>query len=424
MTDGLLPDRFKDDPLYNTIIGTLDFVLGNLSTHILEYERLIMESNVCWRTEKNRDSQRPMYCPEKYAWDGVGYCYPMLALASTKSTVSTKSTALVTTKSNQLDKALAKKGGDNGGGDNHYNPSHNAIPARCDVDGYYSEKHGMYCYTPCGAGWQQKDGATKCISACEGNFSAETPLMCGRDSGIITKTIMDMVTTVLNTAFTLADNIMTMQEHGVNAETLTSTIQVFINLGKPFANPTCPSPAPTPFPMGIEDDDSGSSATSRRRSIKKDKVECSFGAAMYLTSHRGKHLKDEGGYVSVRSAPTPWTFSDAGNGKVYISSGRGGHLSDQNGDVGVASSTQAWEKWALFDAGDGKVFVRSHRYQTLADNNGQVSMSWSHLDWEMWSIEGADGNSVCQVVSSPEPSAEQLMQRRARVGAARITNGY
>merc|ERR1712232_873458 len=52
-------------------------------------------------------------------------------------------------------------------------------------------------------------------------------------------------------AFSLADNIIKMKEHGVNGETLAATIQIFIDMGKPFANPTCPEPeeAPTPVPV-------------------------------------------------------------------------------------------------------------------------------------------------------------------------------
>merc|ERR1712232_763662 len=52
-------------------------------------------------------------------------------------------------------------------------------------------------------------------------------------------------------AFSLADNIIKMKEHGVNGETLAATIQIFIDMGKPFANPTCPEPeeAPTPAPV-------------------------------------------------------------------------------------------------------------------------------------------------------------------------------
>lgn len=80
--------------------------------------------------------------------------------------------------------------------------------------------------------------------------------MCGKNQGLLTKAILEMVTTVLNGAFSLADNIIKMKEQGVDADSLTSTIQTFIDMGKPFANPTCPewdhsTAAPTPAPGAI-----------------------------------------------------------------------------------------------------------------------------------------------------------------------------
>jgi len=211
VTDSVMPDELRNDEVYNTIIGTLDFVLGNLSHHVLEYERLIMESSVCWRTEKMRGRERPPVCPENYVTDGAGMCYPL------------------------------------------YHAGSRVIPAQCDMDSQYTEKHGHQCYSPCRWGWQDKPGNIhKCVSACEGKFPAETDQMCGRDQGMITKAIMEMVTVVLNSAFTLTDRIMQMQEHGVNAERLSSTIQVFIDMGKPFAKPTCPegvAPTPAPNPL-------------------------------------------------------------------------------------------------------------------------------------------------------------------------------
>eukprot|EP00929_Paragymnodinium_shiwhaense_P046608 TRINITY_DN23728_c0_g1_i2.p1 TRINITY_DN23728_c0_g1~~TRINITY_DN23728_c0_g1_i2.p1 ORF type:complete len:484 (+),score=90.63 TRINITY_DN23728_c0_g1_i2:76-1527(+) len=82
ITDSIMPDSIKNNEVYNTIIGALDLVLGNLSKHILEYERRILESNVCWRTEKNRERQRPSQCPDGFIWDGQAECYPGLAAAS------------------------------------------------------------------------------------------------------------------------------------------------------------------------------------------------------------------------------------------------------------------------------------------------------------------------------------------------------
>jgi len=135
-----------------------------------------------------------------------------------------------------LDKAMQPKGGNQ--------RPHGAIPARCDTSSRYAEKHGQFCYSTCGNGFEPK-GSSRCISKCEGKFPAETPGMCGRDPGLVAKAIMEMVTVVMNSAFKLSENIIRMKEHGVDANSLSSTIQVFIDLGKPFANPICPVPNAT-----------------------------------------------------------------------------------------------------------------------------------------------------------------------------------
>jgi len=132
-----------------------------------------------------------------------------------------------------LDKTIQSKDGD------QRPRPRGAIPARCDSSSRYSEKHGQFCYSACGDGFEPTS-TSKCISKCEGKFPAETPAMCGRDPGMLSKAIMEMITVVMNSAFTLSENIIKMKEHGVDAKSLSSTVQVFIDMGKPFANPICP----------------------------------------------------------------------------------------------------------------------------------------------------------------------------------------
>merc|ERR1712232_1179599 len=62
VTDGLVPDAWKNNTIYVFVAATVDTVLGNLSQHVLEYERRIMEANVCWRTEESRGKIRPEIC--------------------------------------------------------------------------------------------------------------------------------------------------------------------------------------------------------------------------------------------------------------------------------------------------------------------------------------------------------------------------
>jgi len=279
----------------------------------------------------------------------------------------------------------------------------------------------------------------KCISACEGNFSAATAQMCGRDQGVITKTILEMVTTVLNSAFSLADNIIKMKEDGVDGETLANTIQVFIDLGKPFANPACPSrdEAPqvhicrracdagdAPGECRRESEDGlvscapraadgacASDATtcdllskegSRRRG-RRESLACKTGEVVYLTSHRGHQLQDNNGHVGFspnRRSWERWTLSDAGDGSYFVTSHRGQQLSDQHGRVAFSPLKDAWEAWRATDAGDGKVFLTSHRHQQLQDNNGQASLSWHALRWEEWILSDVSLNAACSTTST------------------------
>merc|ERR1712187_1091874 len=84
------------------------------------------------------------------------------------------------TEGGQLDKATQAKGGNQ--------PPRGAIPARCDSSSRYPEKHGQFCYSTCGDGFEPKSHS-KCISTCEGKFPAETPAMCGRDPRTVAKAI-------------------------------------------------------------------------------------------------------------------------------------------------------------------------------------------------------------------------------------------
>jgi hypothetical protein len=394
--EGFAPQDWKDNAIYDTLIGSLDTILGQLSKHVLEYERRILESKVCWRAEKNRERLIADVCPDGYISGGDSYCYPMVLLGRESASV----------KNGHLDGSVQEK---DAGNYQNGPPSRSAIPARCDSDSSFSEKHGHFCYTTCGGGFQPKS-QFKCISACEGNFSAETPAMCGRDPGIVAKAILEMVTTTLNSGFVLADNIIRMTQNGVNGEVLSATIQVFIDMGKPFANPICPVPAGAGNPVVYPD--------SRRRGAKappKPRPTCSFGEQVFISSHRGRQLHDGNGddtwhhhvkFSSNKLGWEKWTLSDAGDGKVFITSFRGKQLCDKYGNIKLTSNKLKWEKWTLGDAGGGKVFITTHRYQHLQDFHGEAKLSFNPDNWEKFTIVDMDGNNVCNVpVPTEAPTA-------------------
>jgi len=111
-----------------------------------------------------------------------------------------------------------------------------AMPAQCDSSSRYNDRHGEFCYSACGAGFEPK-GPFRCISRCEGKLPAETAGMCGRDSGIVAKAVTEMATV---REFKVSEDIIRMIEQGIDVNSLSSTVQVFIDQGKPFDSPNCP----------------------------------------------------------------------------------------------------------------------------------------------------------------------------------------
>merc|ERR1711920_333121 len=113
------------------------------------------------------------------------------------------------------------------------------LPARCDdSDGSrFPEKHGGWCYANCADG-HEAFGA-KCWTQCRGAFSADSSLICGQNPKVLAAAVTEMVIVTVRSVFTLATALTSMQENGVNTDSLTSTINIFINMGKPFALPKC-----------------------------------------------------------------------------------------------------------------------------------------------------------------------------------------
>jgi len=212
-----MPSSPLNDKVHLDVVQSLDKVLGNLSKAVLEHERRVMESAVCWRTEQNRARQRPEKCPEGYTWDKTASCYPTVMPPPLEESLKMKSAE------GKISINVAQ-----------------ASPAACDPHGTFPQKHGHFCYTPCSPGFRPNRGQLKCISACDEKFPAESPQMCARSPNFLTRSSAEMVTTVLNSAFTLEENLVKMREGGVQGEFLNSTIKVFIEMGRPFESPACP----------------------------------------------------------------------------------------------------------------------------------------------------------------------------------------
>eukprot|EP00440_Ansanella_granifera_P022086 gb/GFBE01023985.1/.p1 GENE.gb/GFBE01023985.1/~~gb/GFBE01023985.1/.p1 ORF type:complete len:507 (+),score=124.10 gb/GFBE01023985.1/:1-1521(+) len=267
-TESLVPPSLQTDPTYATIIGTLDSLVGGMAQDVLDYKRRLMESGTCWKISKSRARRHPKVCAEGYVWDGERHCWPEAeakCYAPAEKCVSPfeykGQTYTNCTRANHnrmwcahdveyktgrwsrctevpcessllhlstmLDKATSQK-----------HPK-GTVPAACDdsESSEFPEKTGGWCYADCPAGYEAH--GSKCWTSCEGQFPADSALMCGKDQGVLTATITEMVTVTLHSAFSLGTVIGSMQDAGVNADSLGSTIQIFVDMGKPFALPKC-----------------------------------------------------------------------------------------------------------------------------------------------------------------------------------------
>merc|ERR1711971_217617 len=142
-----------------------DDVVSMLTNTVLDYERRILEANVCWRSEHSRIRQRPRVCEDGYRWDGQQSCTKLSSLLSQTSSRST-----------YLDMTLSAKGGGEAG----------APPAHCDEASEFNEKYNHWCYGLCEPGFHTKDN-TKCITTCAGSFPSESGYLCGRDPAVLIK---------------------------------------------------------------------------------------------------------------------------------------------------------------------------------------------------------------------------------------------
>lgn len=268
-TEGLVPPSLASDETYSTVVRLLDDVVGDMSKQFHDYKKRVAESKTCWKISQPRSRRAPKVCPADYHWDGGRHCWPKQAAVCWKMAPGCVSsftyrgdtyhncTGLhhnthwcshskkykwrqwsncqqvdcdesVSLLSLGLDRAASDKGAPKG-----------TLPARCDDSdaSEFPEKTGGWCYANCAEG-HEAFGA-KCWTECRGAFSADSSLICGSDPKVLAATVTEMVVVAVRAAFTLANVLTNMQDKGVDAESLGSTINIFVDMGKPFALPMC-----------------------------------------------------------------------------------------------------------------------------------------------------------------------------------------
>jgi len=220
--DNVLPESVRNDETYNLIIGTIDNVMADLSKTVLEFQKQIAEGAVCWKVQENRPKQRPKVCQEGFYWNGEYFCLP----APTEQEASLLETAVA----RKVDGAAQSK----------VPVPDGAMVALCEAGGQYPEKIGHWCYELCPVTMQPI--GTTCKTTCAGEFPADDgAMMCGHNQGVLIEAVMNMVISVSTSAINAGLMIADMAKNGVSTDSLSSTINAFVNMAKPFAYSTCPT---------------------------------------------------------------------------------------------------------------------------------------------------------------------------------------
>jgi len=266
-TDGLLD--VQDNAIFSSVLVALDTTVSDIAKDVLDFQQRLMSSGACWKSSLVRNKRRPNVCPEEYIWDGGRHCWPKAEAVcwepaakcvsefkyrgvmytgciredhdkpwcahdskykmgrwSNCEEVSCNETSLLSWGS--LDQATSKKQDQQG-----------TLPASCDdsVKSAFPEKTGGWCYAECPEGYSSF--GAMCWTRCEGAFPADSSLMCGKNSAVLARTVTEMLTVTLRSAWNLLSIGQSLQMRGVDAESMARTVQILIDMGKPFALPKC-----------------------------------------------------------------------------------------------------------------------------------------------------------------------------------------
>jgi len=278
--DKIVPEEWREDSIYQNVTGVIDGVTSELSKTVLEYKRLVLESQVCYKNTITRGRTRPQVCRDGFMWDGghlciphpenaadcwgpcgkkagncsdfcgadrvccrrnyrsdpaecegaVGYIDYLFTKGSSVDYHQCVYPASKLKRSSQTPIKLKLRG-----------QMYGSYEAVCDTSSKWNEKHGGWCATRCPDGFYAKS-SSECGQICGGKFPADGWGVCGVNPGEPNKALFEMAKTVLWGALKAAPLILNMTASGFAVSKFVETIKTLIEMGKPFARPMCPMP--------------------------------------------------------------------------------------------------------------------------------------------------------------------------------------
>lgn len=290
--DKVVPESWRTDKTYESVMGAIDGVTSVLSSEVLEYSRRVLESKVCYKNTLSRGRTRPHKCREGFLWDGGFHCIPHPENGADcfmpcgnkggKCPGFCQENRVCCRRGNEIDPEECKGAigyvdylfTEGNSMDYHQCVSAkpeakdgvkvakallNGVPrlfgtyeAHCHMKSQWNEKEGEWCLTKCPPGFSNAGVHwLECFQECSGKFNANGWGVCGTNPGELNSAILEMAGAVVWGVIKATPFILNMTQGGFDVSRFAKTIAAFIEMGKPFARPMCPMPAgykPAPTP--------------------------------------------------------------------------------------------------------------------------------------------------------------------------------
>jgi len=262
-SQGLWSSDDDKDAAFASLVAGLDGIVGGLSEDVLDYQRRLAEGKSCWKVSLARERYLPSICSEGYEYDGERHCWPeddakcWEPPAACVMPFEYRGVTYNNCTSRHHNRPWCAHHAEYRRGEwsnceevpcasllsldrtAWQKKPKGTVPARCDTTVAEDvEKNGGWCFKACPDGYQPF--GARCWTNCANSaFPMESPFICGETQAVLQSTVGEMIAVALRSALSLGTVLASMQALGVNAQSLSGTINVFLDMGKPFALPQC-----------------------------------------------------------------------------------------------------------------------------------------------------------------------------------------
>jgi len=246
--DELIPAEIRNNTehVYNTVTGTIDGVMAQLTTKTFAYRKGLLERSVCYRSnlDSGRPSQPAAACPEDWIVIEQGHKRG----CKEKGAVLLQVNETLDLNTEMVDRAAKPKGEQKVDGSTAKKDfGDNSKFAACDETSAFFEYHSHQCYGHCPDGYHPEK--KECRIDCDHNFPAKSAdgKLCGKSEGQIVQWIIQLAMTIAMALSQIIQNVASLVKNlqdklvysSDDVPKVTDTLAAFVDMGLAFANKYC-----------------------------------------------------------------------------------------------------------------------------------------------------------------------------------------